>query len=61
MGLKKMQSTKYFCNVCFKTYAEYYESGKLYIDRKCTTLTPKDSPLTTGKCDNCETGSLKVV
>lgn len=47
-----MQCTRYFCNTCFKTFEQFYESGEFYLNRQCTARVPRQHPLRTGKCDN---------
>ena len=47
-----MRSTNYFCTVCYKTYCEWWDGTNLC--NKQGIPTPKDDPLTTGKCDNTD-------
>ena len=53
-----MKTTNYFCNVCYKTYTEYF-NGLKFTDKNNNPLN-KDDPLITGKCDKCKYGFLKI-
>lgn len=46
--------SNYFCEVCFKTYSEYWGIKQNYLDQNKKNPVPKDHPLNTGICNNTD-------
>lgn len=61
--MKKQHKTNYFCEHCFKTYSQYWDSSFKNDKNKNNGFHDGNgNPITKiwGKCDNCKNGVLKV-